>query len=60
MVIRISFHLKTKLSQEGNFTLVVRSIIFNAFKLLFKQSFFDKHLNVKYLYVMSMLCTTEW
>ena len=38
----------------------VRSIIFNAMKLLFKQSFFVKYLNVKYLHVMSMLCTTEW
>ena len=60
MVICISFHFKAKLSQEGNFTLLARSIIFNAIKLLFKQSFFVKHLNVKYLHGMSMLCTTEW
>ena len=60
MVIRILFHFKTKVSQENNFTLVVRSIIFNAIKLLFKQSFFVKHLTVKYLHVMSMLFRTEW
>lgn len=51
MVIRILFHFKTKVSQENNFTLLVRSIIFNAIKLLFKQSFFVKHLTVKYLHV---------
>lgn len=56
-----AFHsIKAKLSQESNFTLLVRRTIFNAIKLLFKQSFFVKHLNVKYLHVMSMLYTLEW
>ena len=59
MVICILFHFKTKFSQESNFTLLVKGTIFNAIKLLFKQSFFVKHLDVKYLHVMSMLCTLE-
>ena len=37
MVICISFHFKTKLGQESNFTLLVRGTILNAIKLLFKQ-----------------------
>ena len=60
MVICISFHFKTKPNQESNFPLLVRSIIFNPIKLLLKQSFFVKYLNVKYIHVMSMLCTIEW